>query len=305
MQALSEIGRVRPLLLPSGVDTAPPTTDTAAPTATAAVAPAAGVGDATGAVPPSVSSKAALVQFLLGIASRAAATGPAARAGERDGAVSARTQEAALGALGAMCVGDFPHPCFAALLSGLCATGEKLTSPELHMSVGVALTLVAAGPRSAAIYDEFHPPPAAEQPAPPAAAAGPNPVLAAAESRRAGLSGTANAVADPVRADANATVQVTVAAATEGGAAAVMEETSTVDMPCPTLTAVLDEILGAWVRRPLARARQAAGVWLLCLVKHCAARPELRARVAALQSAFVELLSEGDEFTQVLFCVRV
>lgn len=61
---------------------------------------------------------------------------------------------------------------------------------------------------------------------------------------------------------------------------------------------VLCYIFDNWVSHALASGRQAAGIWLLSLVKYCPKHPALAKRLKPLQNVFSDLLSEGDEFTQ-------
>lgn len=188
--------------------------------------------------------------------------------------ISSKVQEAALMAAGLIGASQCPHPCFAQLKQQLFVCGEKLTSPEMQMSVGLALALVASGSQSTAIFDEFHPPP--------------NP--------QGSLGSPAQAQAQANAATATETHTPATDSSTASQPSEAVSQPAT--LSSPPLSQILDEILQQWTKKPLARARQAAGVWLLSLVRHCSGFVELREHLPAIQVTFVDLLSEGDEFTQ-------
>jgi len=70
------------------------------------------------------------------------------------------------------------------------------------------------------------------------------------------------------------------------------------DAPKPRLGVAIDGILEKWARHPLAWRRQAAGIWLVSILKYCSDSPDLPPRLQRIQGSFSNLLSEGDEFAQ-------
>jgi hypothetical protein len=187
-------------------------------------------------------SAASLIATLSAIALRPVADGKS----DKVSTLSFKMQEAAISCLGLLAAGQYPHPNAVAIGAALTGTAEKCPQPELHFTVGTALSLMTTGPLSSAIYDELHPllpasTPASDQPEAP--------------------------------------------------------------LSSPLLAALLDEIFSVWLQKTMARARQAAGIWLVSLVRHCGRWTQVLQRLPALQAAFSDLLSEGDDFTQVCECV--
>ena len=58
---------------------------------------------------------------------------------------------------------------------------------------------------------------------------------------------------------------------------------------------VLTEILSKCAKHGLACMRQAAGVWLVSILKYAGKHPDILARLPEIQSMFTDLLAEGDE----------
>eukprot|EP00051_Salpingoeca_urceolata_P011781 m.146336 g.146336 ORF g.146336 m.146336 type:complete len:1908 (-) comp17250_c0_seq1:152-5875(-) len=61
---------------------------------------------------------------------------------------------------------------------------------------------------------------------------------------------------------------------------------------------IVEHVFAKHVAHTAAAARQAAGVWLLSVLKHCGTHPAVQARLTQIQSVFTDLLAESDENTQ-------
>jgi hypothetical protein len=64
------------------------------------------------------------------------------------------------------------------------------------------------------------------------------------------------------------------------------------------LAAVVDAVLTKWSRHPLSWRRQAAGIWLVSILKYCSESRDLQPRLHRIQGSFSNLLAEGDDFAQ-------
>lgn len=158
---------------------------------------------------------------------------------------SARVNEAAVHCLGSLSVGEFPHPCFKILMSGLCEA-SAVKSIELQFTIGQALAVTGMGPKSEAARDRWR-------------------------------------WKDTLRA--------------EELSAAKRQKLD----PTPitsSVSSVVDTILSDWSRHPLAWRRQAAGIWLVSILKFCRESPELQSKLHRVQGSFSNLLAEGDDFAQ-------
>jgi proteasome component ECM29 len=168
-------------------------------------------------------------------------------------------REAAVTSIGTLCIGDWPHPHFNLVLEGL-GNLAKVKTVDVHFSVGITLCCLGAGKDTTAAVDPWH-------------------------------------LSDPA-ADKAA---VAVAAPTAMAVDDANEPGSDADV-CPApgdaLATVLSNILDVWVPHPRAGSRQAAGIWLMTLLKNCGEHVAVLSKLQQIQQAFTGLLSEGDEFTQ-------
>ncbi|KDR13581.1 proteasome-associated protein ECM29 homolog isoform X2 [Zootermopsis nevadensis] len=61
---------------------------------------------------------------------------------------------------------------------------------------------------------------------------------------------------------------------------------------------LLDELLNKFAPDPHPNSKQATGIWLLALLKHCPKREPVKQRLDAMQTTFMDLLSENSDIVQ-------
>eukprot|EP00039_Didymoeca_costata_P013908 m.217981 g.217981 ORF g.217981 m.217981 type:complete len:1891 (-) comp15896_c0_seq5:51-5723(-) len=170
-----------------------------------------------------------------------------------------KAREGALNCIGVLCIGSYPHPFTEEILNGLTAV-SKIKSVESQFTVGTALCCLGAGSKSTAAADPW--------------------ALADAET--------------PAQASS-----LNIGQKAETSADDKMEiDDKPTDMDITPLDKILKDLISKWVRHPRAISRQAAGVWLVSVLKHCGGLQPVQKNLQALQQAFTGLLSEADGFTQ-------
>ena len=177
---------------------------------------------------------------------------------------SNKLREAAITCAGTLCIGESPHPLHGMVIERL-GNLAKVKSVEIQFSVGTAFCCLGAGSDTTAAIDPWH--------------------LSDPTAAKNAVS-----IEAPTTTDTTDTTNTAVdTSADEAGATAAVQGSA----PADGMGAVLAHILDKWVRHPRAGSRQAAGVWLVTMLKHCGTKPAVQARLYDIQGAFSDLLSEG------------